>query len=80
MSENDKLVLNDFQKILEKVSFEELTLLMCNTSGKGSVLISNEKNTQFLDFWTISSLQEFSASVPFVDKILDACSDLFKYV
>lgn len=80
MSENDKLVLNDFQKLQEKVSFEELTLLMCNTSGKGSVLISNEKNTQFLDFWTISSLQEFSASMPFVDKILDACSDLFKYV
>ncbi|MBS6070219.1 MAG: hypothetical protein KIB10_12510 [Enterococcus avium] len=80
MCEKDSLAINDFQELIEVTSYDRLCILFCNTPGKGSIFISNERNTEFLNFWKIYSLQEFSANRPFINKFRKAISDLEDYM
>lgn len=76
---NEAIILDDFQAVLESVSFNRLSILLHNTIGKGVVIFSDEDATMFKNFDEILQLQKFSMTKSFVEKFHQAFRELEEY-
>ena len=74
--ENDLIILDDFQEVLERISFSHLGIILHNTSGKGSVLFADKDGRMLKSYDEIFQLQEFAVTKSFQEKFQQAFCEL----